>query len=86
MVVNAYERATKGQYLAEGNEERVVDFTHGRGEKPRRKQCAPKGAHGGSDDELESFHFKCVIISPCPAGRNLINLICHSLPPFTRTP
>ena len=52
MVVNAYERATEGQYFTKGNEERVVDFTHGRGEKPRRKQCAPEGAHDGCDDEL----------------------------------
>ena len=86
MVVNAYERATEGQYFTKGNEERVVDFTHGRGEKPSGEQRAPKGAHGCGDYELELFHFKCVIISPCPAGRNLINLICHSLPPFTRTP
>ena len=52
MVVNAYERATKGQYLAEGNEERVVDLTHGRGNEPRGEQCAPEGAHGGGDDKL----------------------------------
>ena len=71
MVVNSYERATKGQYLAEGNEERVVDFTHGRGEKPRRQQRAPKSAHGGCDYELESFHFKCVIISPMPFGQEI---------------
>ena len=32
MVVNAYERTTEGQYLAEGDKERGVDFTHGRGE------------------------------------------------------
>ena len=71
MVVNAYERTTEGQYFTKGNEERVVDFTHGRGEKPRRQQCAPKGAHGSGDDELESFHFKCVIISPMPLGQEI---------------
>ena len=72
MVVNAYERATEGQYLTKGNEEGGVDFTHGRGEKPRGEQRAPEGAHGGSDDELESFHFKCVIISPCSVGKKSI--------------
>ena len=71
MVVNAYERATKGQYLAEGNEERVVDLTHGRGKKPRGEQRAPKSAHGSSDYKLESFHFKCVIISPMPLGQEI---------------
>ena len=72
MVVNAYERATEGQYFTKGNEERVVNFTHGRGNEPRREQCAPKGAHGRGDDELESFHFKCVIISPMPSGQEIL--------------
>ena len=71
MVVNAYERATEGQYFTKGNEERVVDFTYGRGNEPRGEQCAPEGAHGGSDYELESFHFKCVIISPMPFGQEI---------------
>ena len=52
MVVNAYQRTAEGQYFAEGNEERVVNLTHGRGNEPRREQCAPKSAYGGSDDEL----------------------------------
>ena len=52
VVVNAYQRTAEGQYFAEGNEERVVDFTHGRGKKPRCQQCAPEGAHGSGDDEL----------------------------------
>ena len=71
MVVNAYKRATEGQYFTKGNEERVVNFTHGRGNEPRREQCASEGAHGGSDYELESFHFKCVIISPMPFGQEI---------------
>ena len=52
VVVNAYQRTAEGQNFTEGNEERVVDFTHGRGNEPRREQCAPKSAHGGSDYEL----------------------------------
>ena len=56
VVVNAYQRAAEGQYFAEGNEERAVNLTHGRGKKPRGEQCAPKSAHGSSDYELESFH------------------------------
>ena len=56
VVVNAYQRATEGQYLAESDEERVVDFTHGRGNEPRGEQCAPEGAHCSSDDELQTFH------------------------------
>ncbi len=32
MVVNADERTTKGQYLAEGDKERGVDFAHRRSE------------------------------------------------------
>ena len=58
MIVNTYQTSAESQYLAEGNEERVVDLTHGRGKKPRGEQRAPKSAHGGSDYELESFHTK----------------------------
>ena len=56
VVVNAYQRAAEGQNLTEGSEERVVDFTHGRGNEPRGEQCAPKSAHGSGDDELQTFH------------------------------
>ena len=56
VVVNAYQRATEGQYLAESDEERVVDFTYRRGDEPRCQQCAPEGAHCSSDDELQAFH------------------------------
>ena len=59
VVVNAYQRAAEGQYFAEGNEERVVDFTYRRGKKPRCQQCAPKSAHGSSDYELEFSHRVC---------------------------
>ena len=52
VVVNAYQRTAEGQYLTEGNEERVVNLTHGRGKKPRGEQCAPESAHGSSDYEL----------------------------------
>ena len=58
MVVNAYERATEGQYFTKGNEERVVNFTHGRGNEPRRQQCTSEGAHSGGDYELEFSHLK----------------------------
>ena len=34
----------------------MVDFTYGRGNEPRREQCAPEGAHCSSDDELQAFH------------------------------
>ena len=59
VVVNAYQRTAEGQYLTEGNEERVVNLTHGRGNEPRREQCASEGAHGGSDYELEFSHRVC---------------------------
>ena len=59
VVVNAYQRTAEGQYLTEGNEERVVNLTHGRGNEPRGEQYAPEGAHGGSDYELEFSHRVC---------------------------
>ena len=42
-VVDADERAAKGEYLAEGDEDRVMDFADGLYYKARHKHYAPEG-------------------------------------------
>ena len=51
-VINSYQRAAEGQYLAEGDKERMVYLTDRRCDEPCGEQCAPEGAHCRSDDEL----------------------------------
>ena len=56
MVVDADERSSEGEYLAEGDEYGVVYLADRWAEEARYEQCAPEGAHCGSDDELHAFH------------------------------
>ena len=56
VIVYTDEGASEGEYLANSDEDGVVDFSERMRYKPTRKQCAPEGAHCSSDDELELFH------------------------------
>ena len=56
VVVDADEGASEGEYLAEGNEDGMVDFAQRRAAEARDKQCAPESAHCSSDDELKASH------------------------------
>lgn len=44
LVINAYQAATEGQYLAEGYQNGVVYLTRWRCYKPRHQHRAPEGA------------------------------------------
>ena len=56
MIVYADEAPAEGEYLAEGNEDGMVDLAQWRAAEARNKQCAPESAHCSSDDELKAFH------------------------------
>ena len=45
MVVDTYEATSEGEYLAEGNENTVMNLSHRWGDKAASKQRAPEGAH-----------------------------------------
>ena len=76
MVVDADEGASEGEYLAEGNEDGMVDFAQRRAAEARDKQCAPESAHCSSDDELKAFHliknFELRIKLNCSSPRRLL--------------
>ena len=55
-VVNTYERADKGEYLAEGDKDGGVDDADGRERKGGGEQCAPEDAHCDCRKELETLH------------------------------
>ena len=56
MVVNAYEWAGEGEYLAEGDEYAVVYLARRHSHESARKQCAPEGAHCNGKYELGFSH------------------------------
>ena len=56
VVVYADEGACESEYLSEGDEDGMVDFSQWMCNEPTRKQCAPESAHCSSDDELKAFH------------------------------
>ena len=76
MIVYADEGAAEGEYLAEGNEDGMVDFAQWRAAEARYKQCAPESAHCSSDDELKAFHliknFELRIKLNCSSPRRLL--------------
>ena len=56
MVINAYEWAGEGEYLAEGDEYAVVYLASRHSHESARKQCAPEGAHCNGKYELGFSH------------------------------
>ena len=56
MVVDAYEGAGEGEYLAESDKYAVVYLASRHGHKSVRKQCAPEGAHCNGEYELSLSH------------------------------
>ena len=72
VVVYADEGASEGEYLAKSDEDGEMYLAQRRAAEARDKQCAPKGAHCSSDDELKAFHLI----------KNYELRICHLLGDF----
>ena len=74
MIVYADEGASEGEYLAEGDEDGMVNLAYWRAAEARYEQCAPESAHCSSGDELKAFHH--IISSATFAQTNFRRVLC----------
>ena len=56
MVIDADEGASEGEYLAEGDEHRVMDLSQGRATEPRYEHYASEDAQCHCSGDLQAFH------------------------------
>ena len=78
MVVDADERSSEGEYLAEGDEYGVVYLADRWAEEARYEQCAPEDAERNRDCELKFSHIHskklCALRAGCVAVRGWVLL------------
>ena len=55
-VIDPYQTAAEGEYLAKSDEDGVMDFSQWWANEARGEHYAPEGAQCHSGDELEVFH------------------------------
>ena len=63
-VIDPYQTAAEGEYLAESDEDGVMDFSQWWAEEARGEHHAPEGAEGNGCSQLKIFHnFKILVVS-----------------------
>ena len=79
MIVNADETASKGEYLAEGDEDRVVDLSQGRATESRYEHYASVDAQCHCSGDLQASHSVTPYKSSTLDGRRTDRRTCTAI-------